>query len=196
MNLRRGSKFLQFAGGVAACRPALSLANTSSTDPGLGSIAASRGLLYGSVVRGASLKNDTTYSAVFARECRLVVSSLEVQWRGVSSTPTSTDFSRADAVYSWASEHEIKLRGVALVWHGQAPDWFADIPDRDAAIRALRNHVHTMCSHFAGRIHSWDVVNEVIRSGGLRILGSNRSQIVLPRRARPSRCRLARDVAF
>jgi hypothetical protein len=39
MNLLPRRKFLQFAGGVAACRPALSLANTSSADPGLGSIA-------------------------------------------------------------------------------------------------------------------------------------------------------------
>jgi len=91
-----------------------------------------------------------------------------MQWHNVSPTPTSTDLSRADAVYSWASQRDIKFRGHALVWHGQAPDWFADTPNRDAAIRALRNHVHTMCSHFAGRIHSWDVVNEAIGGGGLR----------------------------
>ena len=103
--------------------------------------------------------------AVFARECHLVVSGLEMQWRNVSPTPTSTDFSRADAVYSWASDHEIKFRGHALVWHGQAPEWFADLRDRDAATRALRDHVHAMCRHFAGRIHSWDVVNEAIQKG-------------------------------
>jgi endo-1,4-beta-xylanase len=157
-------RFLLSTGGVAGCWPALSLANTSSADPGLGSIAASRGLLYGSLVRGTSLKNDTTYSAALARECRLVVSALEMQWHNVSPTPISTDFSRGDAVYSWASDHEIKLRGHALVWHLQAPDWFADLPDRNAATRALRDHVHAMCSHFAGRIHSWDVINEAIQT--------------------------------
>ena len=47
-------KFLQSMGGVAACWPASSLADTSPPDPGLGGVAASRGLLYGSVVRGTS----------------------------------------------------------------------------------------------------------------------------------------------
>jgi len=157
-------KLLLSMGGVAACWPVLSLADTSRPDPGLGRIAASRGLLYGSVVRGTSLERDPTYSAVFARECRLVVSGGEMHWRNVSPSPTSTDFSKGDGVYSWASDHEIKLRGHALVWHGQAPKWFADLPDSDAAIRALRDHVHAMCSHFAGRIHSWDVVNEAIQT--------------------------------
>jgi endo-1,4-beta-xylanase len=87
-----------------------------------------------------------------------------MHWRSVSPTLTSTDFSKADAVYSWASKHEIKFRGHALVWHGQAPDWFAGLSDGAAAIRALRDHVYAMCHHFAGRIHSWDVVNEAIQS--------------------------------
>ena len=107
-------RFLLSTGGVAGCWPALSLADTSSADPGLGGIAASRGLLYGSLVRGTSLKNDITYSAALARECRLFVSALEMQWHNVSPTPISTDFSRGDAVYSWAYDHEIKLRGHAL----------------------------------------------------------------------------------
>ena len=149
--------------GVATCWSTSPLADTSPPDSGLGSVAASRGLLYGSVVRGTSLKTDPTYSTVFARECRLVVSGVEMHWRNVSRTPASTDFSKVDVVYSWASDHEIRLRGHALIWHGQAPKWFADLPDGDAATRALRDHVHAMCSHFAGRIHSWDVVNEAIQ---------------------------------
>ena len=165
MNRLSRRRFLQILGSLAACRPASSLAGNALAEAGLGGVAASRGLLYGSVVRGTSLMNDPTYAAVFARECGLVVSALEMQWRGVSPTATSTDFSRADAVQAWTSKHDLKFRGHALVWHGQAPSWFAEVPDGDAAIRALRDHVHTMCSHFAGRIHSWDVVNEAIQIG-------------------------------
>ena len=165
MNRLSRRRFLQILGSLAACRPASSLAGNALAEAGLGGVAASRGLLYGSVVRGTSLMNDPIYAAVIARECRLVVSALEMQWRGVSPTPTSTDFSRADVVHAWASKHDFKFRGHALVWHGQAPTWFAELPDGNAAIRALQNHVRTMCSHFAGRIHSWDVVNEAIQIG-------------------------------
>ena len=100
MNRRSRRRFLQILGSLAACRPASSLAGNALAEAGLGGVAASRGLLYGSVVRGTSLMNDPIYAAVFARECRLVVSALEMQWRGVSPTPTSTDFSRADAVHA------------------------------------------------------------------------------------------------
>ena len=144
MNRLSRRRLLQIMGSVAACPPASSLAGNALAEAGLGGVAASHGLLYGSVVRGTSLKNDSTYAAVFARECRLVVSALEMQWRGVSPTPTSIDFSRADAVHAWASKHDFKFRGHALVWHGQAPTWFAELPDGDAAIRAVRDHVQTL----------------------------------------------------
>src|SRR5690348_1853121 len=150
MNSLSRRTFLQIMGSVSTFWPSSSHADIALADAGLGSVAASRGLLYGSVVRGSSLANDPTYAAVFAHECRLVVSALEMQWRGVSPTPGSTDFTRADAVCAWASKHNIRFRGHALVWHGQAPEWFAEVPDGDAAIGALRDHVYTMCSHFAG----------------------------------------------
>ena len=56
-------------------------------------------------------------------------------------------------------------RGHALVWGEAAPAWFAELPDRAAAICAVEAHVTDTCRHFAGRFHSWDVVNEPLKPG-------------------------------
>lgn len=136
-------------------------ANTNS----LGEIAASRGFLYGSPIRLSSLATDRVYSEIVDRECTLYVCA-EMHWRLVAPNPESTNFSIIDAAYKWASEHAKKFRGHALVWHAQTPAWFAELPDRTAAEQALTHHIRTMCRHFAGRVQSWDVVNEAIQNSG------------------------------
>jgi endo-1,4-beta-xylanase len=140
----------------------------SAAEPGLGEIAAENGILFGSWVRGSSLVGLPPYAAMVARECRLIVSGVEMQWAAVSPDAMTTNFSKVDAVDGWARVHRMKLRGHALVWHGQVPHWFVDLPDRASAERAMTGHIQTMCRHFAGRIQSWDVVNEAIQASDHR----------------------------
>jgi endo-1,4-beta-xylanase len=161
--LRLSRRGLLLAIGGLACRPALSYADT-----GLGQIAASRGLLYGSAISGTLLARDPAYAAMMGRECGLVVSGAEIHWALVAPSPTVTNLSKADAIYAWAAAHRIKFRGHALVWHGQAPAWFADLPDRATAVAALQDHIRIMCKHFAGHMHAWDVVNEAILTNSVR----------------------------
>ena len=66
------------------------------------------------------------------------------------------------------------FRGVPLVWHHQTPSWFKSLPDRAAVIQALRAHIHGTCAHFAGKVQSWDVVNEaILTKGGINGLRKN-----------------------
>ena len=62
------------------------------------------------------------------------------------------------------------LRGHTLVWHGQVPDWFFRDGAKEAAAELLldrmNHHIRTMVTRYRGRIHTLDVVNEVLRDGG------------------------------
>jgi endo-1,4-beta-xylanase len=89
-----------------------------------------------------------------------------MHWRLVAPTPTATDFSKVDPPEAWARAHDMRFRGHSLVWHLQTPPWFGELPDRGAAVAALKAHIHTMCTHFAGAMQSWDVVNEAIMENG------------------------------
>ena len=66
------------------------------------------------------------------------------------------------------------LTGSHLLWHEWLPAWFARIPNRTEAERLVRQHVTTLATLFAGKVYSWNVVNEAIRPedgrpDGLRI---------------------------
>jgi endo-1,4-beta-xylanase len=70
-------------------------------------------------------------------------------------------FEHADALADYAGQHALLLHGHVLVWHKQAPDWMDEFEGtRDEWITLFREHIRTVAGHFAGRVASWDVVNE------------------------------------
>jgi endo-1,4-beta-xylanase len=158
---------------AAAALPLLGrTAAAAAPAPALRDIAASRGLTYGTYVRAEMLDKDRVYTDLVTREAALIVCSC-AHWRHLAPTPTTTDYSGVEAAYAWARAHRMTYRGHALLWGEAAPGWFAELPDRAAAIRAVEEHVTGTCRRFAGRFHSWDVVNEALkpgdgRPGGLR----------------------------
>ncbi len=110
------------------------------------------------------LGTDPRYTELAAREAALIVCSCP-HWRNIAPTPTKVDYSKVEAAYAWARAHGMAYRGHALLWGEAAPRWFGELPDRAAATRALEEHIAGTCRHFAGRLHSWDVVNEAIKIG-------------------------------
>jgi endo-1,4-beta-xylanase len=61
--------------------------------------------------------------------------------------------------------------GHTLVWHNQTPAWFFQDEQGqpntpEAQIERMRRHIETVAGRYAGRVHAWDVVNEVIDNDG------------------------------
>ena len=79
------------------------------------------------------------------------------------------DFANADALVDMARANGLTVNGHTLVWHQQCPAWFfmdrGKPAGRDLALKRLRAHVAAVAGHFAGRLKSWDVVNEAIDDG-------------------------------
>jgi endo-1,4-beta-xylanase len=157
---------LAIAAAGAVCRPMLAAAASQSAAT-LRDIAAERGLLYGSYLDYWDFHSQPDYEALAARECGVMVSA-RMDWDHLAPTPAKTEFAEVDTDYDWARGHGMKFRGHALVWGERAPKWFADLSNRAAAVDALENHVAATCKHFAGRMQSWDVVNEAILVGSGR----------------------------
>jgi endo-1,4-beta-xylanase len=153
------------AAAGALCRPAFAAPDALPT-PVLRDIAAERGLLYGSYLDYWDFHSQPDYEALAARECGLMVSA-RMDWDHLAPTPDKQNYTEVDTDYDWARGHNMAFRGHALVWGERAPKWFADLPRRATAVM-LEKHVTETCRHFAGRIQSWDVVNEAILVGSGR----------------------------
>lgn len=129
---------------------------------GLRRIAEPKGLLFGSMIRGSALGKDRVLADTAARECNLFVCRV-MHWDYVEPRRGTYEFAQPDADVAWAEAHQMKFRGHALLWGEHAPKWFAAIEDRADGVRAITEHIARLCRRFAGRMHSWDVVNEAIR---------------------------------
>lgn len=85
-------------------------------------------------------------------------------------------YSHADALVEYAHEHNISIHGHALIWHSdyQVPGWMKSYPGDWSDM--LKIHVQTIAGHFAGKVASWDVVNEAfLDDGNYRNLGDDGS---------------------
>ena len=82
------------------------------------------------------------------------------------------DFAKADALVEMARANGLTVNGHTLVWHQQCPDWFfsdgGQIAGRELVLKRLRIHIAAVAGHFAGRMKSWDVVNEAIDGVGIQ----------------------------
>jgi len=73
----------------------------------------------------------------------------------------------ADALVAYAQANDKQIRGHTLFWHSQSPDWFFlnasnQLISKDLLYYRMDLHIRTVFERYAGKIHSWDVVNEVI----------------------------------
>lgn len=149
-----------------------------AAQPSLHERAARKGLIYGAATRTELLQSDVKYAAAVVENCSMLVPEWELKWSAGNVTlrpgVDSFDFSAADWMADFATSHNLLLRGHTLVWHKSLPSWFKEKANNKNAIQLLKNHINTVVKRYAGKIHSWDVINEVIlpkdgRSDGLRI---------------------------
>ena len=132
-----------------------------------------RGLLIGTAVAAGPLKHDPAYVNLIRQQANIVVAENAMKFGPLRPGPDKFFFDDADALFAFAAENGMKVRGHNFVWHRQLPAWFAGYATKANAAEILTEHIQTVGSRYAGRVHSWDVVNEAIQvsdkqPGGLR----------------------------
>ncbi len=135
--------------------------------------AAAKGLIYGAASGRDFLVSDTNLKASFVRECSILVPENELKWDTLRPAPDRFDFTQADWLAQFAQRSNMLFRGHTLVWYQQMPKWFNSVVNHQNAEKFLLKHITTVTKHYAGKMHSWDVVNEAIepedgRSDALR----------------------------
>ena len=129
------------------------------------------GLLAGTAVRPAAL-SEPAYASTLAREFNMLEPEDALKWEVVHPEPQSYDFSQADQIVDFATRHGMKVRGHALVWHRQNPEWLTEGKYTSGELaEILEKHIKTVVGHYRGKIFAWDVVNEAfdeLRPGELR----------------------------
>lgn len=167
------------AGAIAALGPAFPVWAESQRP--LKSIAAEKGILFGSSVgagKAGTLTgsfSDAGYRDILKRECAVLVPENELKSYVIAAEPGKYNFQLADRIAQFANSNGLELRGHTLLWNRieYTPKWLLDhvaALTAPAAEKFLRDYIQRVCTHYAARIFSWDVVNETVdpKTGQLR----------------------------
>jgi endo-1,4-beta-xylanase len=130
------------------------------------------GKTLGMFLVGHDLQYDPTASAIIAGTFPLIADGNDLKFSNrLRPTPDTFNFAPGDYVVNWAASHGLLFRGHCLLWWNALPSWFQSYVTPANAKQVMTDHIGSVVKHYAGKIYSWDVVNEAIhndRPDGLR----------------------------
>ncbi|RZI39360.1 1,4-beta-xylanase, partial [Herbaspirillum sp. HC18] len=115
---------------------------------------------YGAAATLWDLQADPRLGEAISTYCTQVVPVLELKWPMLRPNAHTFAFERADAILNFARDNDLAMRGHALAWYHDIPDWTKQIKDTRGVERAYRDHIGTVVSYYKDKLTSWDVVNE------------------------------------
>jgi endo-1,4-beta-xylanase len=151
--------------GLAGILDFAPAADSSSAVGSLQEVAASRGILFGSMVLKGTLASVPKYADLVTKQCGIIAPGNELKWDALRPSPGQFDFTEGDWIEEFARPRGMQFRAHTLAWEQALPKWFSTTVNLDNAKRMLLSHIHTVVGHYAGQVSSWDVVNEAIEIG-------------------------------
>jgi len=136
----------------------------SAPDRPLHEVAASRGLTFGVAIKGSLMADEPQFAALVALEAGLLVPEYGAKFAALQPEEGRFDTAPLDSVLTWAQHFRKSVRGHALIWHQDLPDWaraaLAEGAPRARAVMAA--HFDFALNHARRQLRDWDVVNEPI----------------------------------
>lgn len=145
-------------------------------DSTLRQLAEARGRFVGAILNSEwfsyGLGNDASlYEETHKSQFNIVVAENEMKFDATEPKRNSFNFKKGDKLVAYAKEANMQVRGHALAWHSQVPQWVPDLAEsvekaggsaKDTLLAVLKNHIENVVGHYKGAIREWDVVNEAI----------------------------------
>ena len=108
-------------------------------------------------------------TSLIANQFNAVVCENEMKFDATEPERGSFSYGSGDQLLALAERHGMYVRGHALAWHSQVPGWLTSDGtknsynlSRQELLDILKNHIMNVVGHWRGRIHEWDVANEVL----------------------------------
>ncbi len=114
---------------------------------------------------------DPKSQAITVKQFNSITAENVMKAEVLNPQPGVYDFAAADRFVEFGEKHDMFIIGHTLVWHNQTPAWFFHDENgtpntKEAQIERMRSYIETVAGRYAGKVHAWDVVNEVIDNDG------------------------------
>jgi endo-1,4-beta-xylanase len=132
----------------------------------------------GMAVKASQLTNGSPYDIILKNEFSSISAEYEMKMDPISTASGVYNWTAADKIVAYGNTNGINVHGHALVWHNAVPKWLQDFAGTDAEFAAeVKKYITDVVTHYAGKVKSWDVVNEAADDNG----GNMRNTIFLKR---------------
>jgi endo-1,4-beta-xylanase len=145
------SSALASAALVGLGRPA-----RADSAPSLTDAASDAGLVFGTSIAADTLA-DPAQAALYRRQAGIFTVDYALKFGALRPEADKFLPAEADAILAFAGA--IPVRGHTLAWNESRPDWLMALSAAEKR-KALDRHIDETVAYYAGRLHSWDVVNE------------------------------------
>jgi endo-1,4-beta-xylanase len=160
--------FVRVLGGTAIAKWSSHEAAAQAATAPLKRLADQKGLMFGSSLALKYFDQSPAYKQLFLSQCDIATPELHMKWNSLSRQPGIYDFGAVDQLVAFCATNHIKVRGHTLVWHDSLPAWVSGQLSPITARTVMHDHIQKVVEHFAGKLYSWDVVNEVLDPGSQR----------------------------
>jgi endo-1,4-beta-xylanase len=140
--------------------------------------AAARNRLIGTAINQRSLRWSQPARDIAAREFNLLTGGDMFTFRVLHPARDQYQFCGADQLVAFAEANNMRVYGgPGLLW-GQNPAWLTDGTfSRDELIAIMRDHIQTVVGRYRGRVHIWNVANEIFEYNNTGQLAKGDQQI-------------------
>ena len=141
------------------------ISNTFAADETLRSLAEKNGIYIGAILNsqwfGGGLPGN--YEQDHKTQFNIVVAENEMKFDATEPSENRFNYNNGDKMVRYAKQNGMRVRGHALAWHSQVPNWVNNYKnDKKKLLSVLKNHINNVVGHWKGQVDEWDVVNEAI----------------------------------
>ena len=126
-------------------------------------IAAGNGRMFGSAFDMASI-NDPQYGELLKHHCGILTTDYQFKFATLRWREESISYYKADQLVEFCQQAQVPIRGHTLIWNEWNPEWLKQASSAHVSYW-LDRHIEEVVGRYAGKFHSWDVVNEPMWPG-------------------------------
>jgi endo-1,4-beta-xylanase len=153
--LSRRNFLRSMAAGAAAMSTETAAAEPAAS---LGTIAATNGHLFGAAAASV-IDKDAAYRQLYVTQPKIITTDTALKIGTIASRPGPKNYRPADRLLGFCHQHAIPMRGHCLIWNEWVPAWIKAM-SADERRKFFDAYIEEVVMRFAGRLQSWDVVNE------------------------------------
>lgn len=117
----------------------------------------------GMAIKASQLTTGSPYDIILKNEFSSISAEYEMKMDQISTASGVYNWSVADKIVAYGNTNGINVHGHALVWHNAVPQWLKNFSGTDAEFALeVKKYITDVVTHYAGKVKSWDVVNEAV----------------------------------